>query len=81
MSPNVYFMKQTIGNACGTIAILHSIANNTDVLKFGKYILTLCGSEHIHYDTYLMEDHEFGNSEGLQVCSQKPKFFIEAWRE
>lgn len=34
VSPNVYFMKQTIGNACGTIAIIHSIANNTDVLEF-----------------------------------------------
>ena len=52
----MYFMKQTIGNACGTIAIIHSIANNTDVLEFGKYILTLCGSENIHYDTYLMKD-------------------------
>ena len=39
MSPNVYFMKQTIGNACGTVAIIHSIANNTDVLEFGKLII------------------------------------------
>ena len=29
----MYFMKQTIGNACGTVAIVHSIANNTDVLE------------------------------------------------
>lgn len=36
VSPNVYFMKQTIGNACGTVAIIHSIANNTDVLELGK---------------------------------------------
>ncbi|KAJ7389676.1 Ubiquitin carboxyl-terminal hydrolase isozyme L3 [Desmophyllum pertusum] len=34
VSPNVYFMKQTIGNACGTVAMIHSIANNTDVLQF-----------------------------------------------
>lgn len=33
VSPNVYFMKQTIGNACGTVAIVHSIANNMDVLE------------------------------------------------
>ncbi|KAJ2778240.1 Ubiquitin carboxyl-terminal hydrolase isozyme L3 [Coemansia javaensis] len=27
VSPNVWFMKQTIGNACGTMAILHALAN------------------------------------------------------
>lgn len=30
VSPKVYFMKQTIGNACGTVALLHSILNNTE---------------------------------------------------
>lgn len=29
----VYFMKQTIGNACGTIALLHSVANCLDLLS------------------------------------------------
>eukprot|EP00210_Caulerpa_lentillifera_P006922 g6619.t1 len=32
VSPNVYFMKQTVGNACGTIALLHSIFNNMERL-------------------------------------------------
>ncbi|XP_073252388.1 ubiquitin carboxyl-terminal hydrolase isozyme L3-like isoform X2 [Porites lutea] len=39
VSPNVYFMKQTIGNACGTVAIIHSIANNTDVLQLEEGFL------------------------------------------
>jgi len=26
---NVYFMKQLVGNACGTVAVVHSLANNT----------------------------------------------------
>ncbi|KAI7872665.1 ubiquitin carboxyl-terminal esterase L3, isoform CRA_d [Spinellus fusiger] len=30
ISPNVVFFKQTIENACGMIALLHSIANNDD---------------------------------------------------
>jgi ubiquitin carboxyl-terminal hydrolase L3 len=27
LSPKVHFIKQTIGNACGTIGLLHSIVN------------------------------------------------------
>jgi len=32
LSGNVWFMKQTIGNACGTIGVLHSLANNQEKL-------------------------------------------------
>ncbi|KAJ2719797.1 Ubiquitin carboxyl-terminal hydrolase isozyme L3 [Coemansia sp. Benny D115] len=28
VSPNVWFMRQTIGNACGTMAVFHSLGNN-----------------------------------------------------
>lgn len=35
VSPNVYFMKQTIGNACGTIGLIHAVANNQQHLEFG----------------------------------------------
>ncbi|RYY84695.1 hypothetical protein EON63_08690 [archaeon] len=27
VSPKVYYMKQTIGNACGTVGLLHSVGN------------------------------------------------------
>ena len=36
VSKSVYFTKQTIGNACGTIGLLHAIANNADKLTFSK---------------------------------------------
>lgn len=29
-------MKQTINNACGTIGLIHAIANNRDKMNFGK---------------------------------------------
>ena len=31
--PEPYFMKQFLGNACGTIAVIHSILNNLDKFK------------------------------------------------
>lgn len=39
VSPKVYFMKQTIGNSCGTIGLIHAVANNQDKLEFGKWVL------------------------------------------
>ncbi|XP_069194485.1 ubiquitin carboxyl-terminal hydrolase isozyme L3 isoform X2 [Procambarus clarkii] len=31
----VYFMKQFVGNACGTVALIHAIANNVDKIELG----------------------------------------------
>ncbi|XP_064030059.1 ubiquitin carboxyl-terminal hydrolase isozyme L3 [Pogoniulus pusillus] len=31
---SVYFMKQTINNACGTIGLIHAIANNREKINF-----------------------------------------------
>lgn len=33
-SSDVYFIKQTIGNACGTIGLIHAVANNMEHLEF-----------------------------------------------
>lgn len=39
-SNKIYFMKQTISNACGTIGALHAIANNQDksILADGSFL-------------------------------------------
>ncbi|XP_075419087.1 ubiquitin carboxyl-terminal hydrolase isozyme L3 isoform X2 [Tenrec ecaudatus] len=34
VTSSVYFMKQTISNACGTIGLIHAIANNQDKMHF-----------------------------------------------
>ncbi|BBN01284.1 ubiquitin carboxyl-terminal hydrolase L3 [Marchantia polymorpha subsp. ruderalis] len=33
VSDKVYFMKQTVGNACGTIGLLHAIGNNLSQIE------------------------------------------------
>jgi ubiquitin carboxyl-terminal hydrolase L3 len=40
VSPNVYFMKQTVGNACGTVGLLHCIGNVRNKLPIapGSYL-------------------------------------------
>lgn len=40
MPNGVYFMKQTIGNACGTIGTLHAIANTQDKVTIGETFLS-----------------------------------------
>lgn len=43
----VYFLKQTASNSCGTIAVLHAVANNKGKLTFGEY-----GCLEVHTDVY-----------------------------
>ncbi|KAI1238264.1 hypothetical protein IHE44_0012982 [Lamprotornis superbus] len=33
ISSKVYFLKQTVSNSCGTIGLIHAVANNKDKLK------------------------------------------------
>lgn len=34
----VYFMKQTVGNACGTIGLLHAVGNITSEIKLCEFL-------------------------------------------
>lgn len=35
---DIFFMKQLVNNACGTIAVVHAVANNADKLNFSKFL-------------------------------------------
>lgn len=52
VSSNTYFMKQTVGNACGTVGILHAIGNARNILSIAK-------------DSYL--EKFFSNTETLEA--------------
>ncbi|RUS21118.1 ubiquitin carboxyl-terminal hydrolase [Endogone sp. FLAS-F59071] len=41
ISPNLIFFRQTISNACGTIALLHSVTNNEQVIDRPHQALSL----------------------------------------
>ncbi|XP_015276318.1 PREDICTED: ubiquitin carboxyl-terminal hydrolase isozyme L1 [Gekko japonicus] len=36
VSPKVYFLKQTASNSCGTIGLVHAVANNQDKMSFDE---------------------------------------------
>lgn len=40
VSDKVFFMRQTVGNACGTVGILHSILNNSDTVPYGETLVS-----------------------------------------
>ena len=88
ISPNVKYIKQTIGNACGTIGILHALSNcDTSVLGLPsgdsyikKFLSSTSGMSPDEVAQYLNEDdgleatHEVAASEGqtAQVDINEP---------
>ncbi|XP_032237490.1 ubiquitin carboxyl-terminal hydrolase isozyme L3 isoform X2 [Nematostella vectensis] len=74
VSPDLYYMKQTVSNACGTVAIVHSIANNTSQLdldgelkKFIDATRSLSPQERgekLETDEGITEAHEASAQEG-----------------
>lgn len=76
LSPRCYYMKQTVGNACGTVGLLHCVANAKDSLTFqpesfiDKFIRTTASMSPDERASYLEENeeieetHEAAASEG-----------------
>uniref|UniRef100_A0A0B6XYJ5 Ubiquitin carboxyl-terminal hydrolase n=1 Tax=Arion vulgaris TaxID=1028688 RepID=A0A0B6XYJ5_9EUPU len=62
----LYYTKQTIGNACGTVAIVHALANNKDRINFdsSKHFKTFleltCSMSPEERAKFLEQDNKMG---------------------
>jgi len=62
ISPNLYFTRQTVSNACGTVALIHALANNRDTLDidcdkaFGRYLANTQEMSPVERAEYLKTD-------------------------
>ncbi|KAK2118968.1 Ubiquitin carboxyl-terminal hydrolase isozyme L3 [Saguinus oedipus] len=84
VTSSVYFMKQTISNACGTIGLIHAIANNKDKMhfesgstlkKFLEESVSMSPEERARYlENYdaIRVTHETSAHEGQTEVSEKP---------
>jgi len=73
---DMYFIKQTIGNACGTIGIIHSLLNNSERLELagdkhlGEFLTATKGmspedrAKHLEGDSAFGSAHEDSAQEG-----------------
>ncbi|KAJ3299192.1 Ubiquitin carboxyl-terminal hydrolase isozyme L3 [Borealophlyctis nickersoniae] len=87
VSPNLYFVRQTIGNACGTIGLLHALANNGERLQLGdgplKHILEKTKDKSPDERAGCLEDsddlakvHEESSQEG-QTAAPSPESDVD----
>lgn len=63
-SSKVYFMKQTVGNACGTVGLLHAVGNITSEIKlvegsyFDKYFKSTANMDPHQRAVFLENDRD-----------------------
>lgn len=82
VSPDVWFTLQTVGNACGTIGLLHAVANNADGLRLapGSYLHRFLQktrdmqpterAKYLEEDNELEEAHSTAATEGDTAAPQ-----------
>uniref|UniRef100_M8D3Q0 Ubiquitin carboxyl-terminal hydrolase n=1 Tax=Aegilops tauschii TaxID=37682 RepID=M8D3Q0_AEGTA len=76
LEPNkkVYFTKQTVGNACGTIGIIHAIGNAVSKIKlvdgsyFHRFYIQTADMDPIQRAAFLEEDQEMEDAHSVAAA-------------
>ncbi|XP_020263480.1 ubiquitin carboxyl-terminal hydrolase 3-like [Asparagus officinalis] len=74
-SKNVYFTKQTVSNACGTVGILHAIGNATSEIKlvegsyFDRFFKTTASMDPTERAAFLEKDGEMEDAHAVAAIA------------
>ncbi|XP_066322217.1 ubiquitin carboxyl-terminal hydrolase 3-like isoform X1 [Miscanthus floridulus] len=75
LSKKVYFTKQTVGNACGTVGVIHAIGNATSQIKlvegsyFEKFYKQTADMDPVQRATFLEEDDEMEDAHSVAASA------------
>nr|CAB3447413.1 unnamed protein product [Digitaria exilis] len=71
LNKKVYFTKQTVGNACGTVGVIHAIGNATSQIKlvegsyFDKFYKQTADMDPVQRAAFLEEDDEMEGAHSI----------------
>lgn len=74
-SSKVYFTKQTVGNACGTIGVIHAIGNAASNIKlvegsyFDRFYKQTAGMDPVQRAAFLEEDDEMEGAHSIAASA------------
>ncbi|KAG2652769.1 hypothetical protein PVAP13_1NG378400 [Panicum virgatum] len=75
LSKKVYFTKQTVGNACGTVGVIHAIGNATSQIKlvegsyFDKFYKKTADMDPVQRAAFLEEDDEMEGAHSVAASA------------
>ncbi|CAO2035993.1 unnamed protein product [Urochloa humidicola] len=74
-SKNVYFTRQTIGNACGTVGIIHALGNAASRIKLGegsyfdRFYKRTADMDPVQRAAFLEDDQEMEDAHSVAVTA------------